>query len=186
MNKMDAMGVDVTTTTGAQAMIDYMKGVVAANQAAYDYNSKIATAYIKSQQDLANQSPDWGNYGGHWLDAVDADATAAAQTAQATMDFNSLMSALTADLAALPGGTDATEALSDPSSVATLSPIYQNYVVTPGQGGSSVIQMGTTQVTVPSDQITIPSNQIYVTSTQLSNVPSAVMSSLNLQALCGR
>jgi hypothetical protein len=83
---------------------------------------------------------------------------------------------------------------------ASLSPIYKDYIVTPGQNGSSVIVAGTTQVqvpsavmTVPSNQIqvpssvmTVPSNQITVPSSQI-NVPSDVMNSQDLQpALCGR
>ena len=66
---------------------------------------------------------------------------------------------------------------SGPVSV-TLAPIYTGYRVVPGDNGSSVIAVTSTQVQVPTAVMTVPSTQI--------NVPSPVMTSLDLYpALCG-
>jgi len=67
----------------------------------------------------------------------------------------------------------------DTLTVAALQPIYAGYQVTPGQGGSSVIIVPSTEIATPSSVMVVPSLQV--------DVPSAVMTSLDLYpALCGR
>ncbi|MFI4975522.1 MAG: hypothetical protein ACHP84_13360 [Caulobacterales bacterium] len=65
--------------------------------------------------------------------------------------------------------------------VAELAPIYAGYTVTVGQNGSSVMLVPSSEVTGAPSAVTI------VPSLVDANVPSAVMTSLDLQpALCGR
>ena len=72
-------------------------------------------------------------------------------------------------------------------SVATLSPIYKGYVVTPGQNGSSVIVAGTTQVRTPTSVLSAPSLQVQVPTSVMTapstqvQVPSDVMTVPSLQ-----
>ncbi len=75
----------------------------------------------------------------------------------------------------------------------SLAPIYQGYVVRPGDNGSTVIGVPSSQVQLPSSVLTAPSNQILVPSSQINvpssqvDVPSTVMTSPNIEpTLCGR
>jgi hypothetical protein len=89
---------------------------------------------------------------------------------------------------ATPGGQmpaisnlDMSVELGDTLSVATLSSIYVDYSVTPGQNGSSVIVAGTTQVATPSSLMTAPSLQVSTPGAMMTTpsmqvqVPSSVM-----------
>ncbi len=83
----------------------------------------------------------------------------------------------------------ATEITGQPQSGAdtgvSFAQIYDGYVVTPGQGGSTVMQVTSTQVNTPTSVMTVPSTQVDVPSTQV-NTPSPVMTSLDLYpSLCG-
>ena len=89
------------------------------------------------------------------------------------------LNALLAEANAVSSGLNSAMAGQDAGPVSvTLAPIYTCYRVVPGDNGSSVIAVTSTQVQVPTAVMTVPSTQI--------NVPSPVMTSLDLYpALCG-
>lgn len=64
--------------------------------------------------------------------------------------------------------------LAGPTTIATLAPIYSNYVVAPGKGGSTVMLVTSTQIQTPTAVRSVPSTQVMVPSPHF-NAPTAVM-----------
>jgi len=158
-------------------------------QAVYDQVKVGVDNYIQMQTDLSQKNPDWGQYNSHWLVEPDVQSngtyisgydpvTAAdlqAMTDQMTQIYQDTLAADTGGLAS--GALTTTLALAQ---------IYQNYIVQTGQGGSSVVLVPSSMISMSSDVIVAPSSQILVPSSQLQ-MPTSVMTSLDLQpALCGR
>lgn len=188
------MGDDIGTAAGEAAMVKYMKDAVYAAQYQYDRSAAAVSDYQLQQKALQRDGYDsYEGYEGEWL--VDGEPTYNRSAGQATdLDaMRALLVQLDAQAVAARKAFEQQAQLSDPSlafssptTVATLDPIYRNYVVTPGQGGSTVALVTSTQVLVPTDVMTVPTTQILVPSTQVIT-PSLVMTSLDLEpVLCGR